>query len=42
MQMIINGQKVDASNGAVIDVFNPVTHEKIDTLPCATKEEVER
>ena len=42
MQMIINGQKVDASNGAVIDVFNPVTHEKIDTVPCATKEDVER
>lgn len=42
MKMIINGQKVDASNGAVIEVYNPATGELLDTVPECTKEDVEK
>lgn len=39
--MIINGKKKDASNKQVIDVINPATHEKIDSVPAATEQDVE-
>jgi len=42
MQMIINGQKVNASNGAVLNIVNPATGEVIDTVPDCTKEDVDR
>lgn len=42
MKMLINGQRVDASNGAVIEVFNPATGELLDTVPSATQEDVEK
>ena len=42
MKMIIGGQHVDASDGAVMDVINPATHEVIDAVPKATKEDMER
>lgn len=41
MRMILNGQKRDASNGTTIEVMNPATMEVIDTIPCATKEDVD-
>jgi len=42
MKMIINGEKVDASDGQVIEVINPATNEVIDTIPAATKEDVDK
>lgn len=42
MQMIIGGKKTEASDGNVIRIKNPYTLEEIDTVPCATKEDVER
>lgn len=41
MKMLIGGQKVAASDGKTIDVFNPATGERIDTVPSATREDVE-
>lgn len=41
MKMIIGGKSVDASDGKTMDVVNPATHEFIDTVPMATKEDVE-
>ena len=41
MKMIINGNKVDSSDGKVIEVFNPATGELIDTVPAATEEDLE-
>lgn len=41
MKMIIGGKHVDAANGACIDVYNPATNELIDSVPSATKEDVE-
>jgi len=40
MKMIINGNAVDASGGAVIEVTNPATGKVIDTIPAATEEDV--
>ncbi len=40
MQMIINGKKVAASDGSVIEVRNPANGKLIDTVPAATKEDV--
>ena len=42
MKMIINGERVDASDGKIIEVYNPATGEQIDTIPSATAEDVER
>jgi len=41
MKMIIGGKPVDASNGEVIEVLNPATGAVIDTVPAATKEDVD-
>lgn len=42
MKMLIGGQWVDASDGKVQNVVNPATGEVVDTVPAATKEDVER
>ncbi len=42
MKMLIGGKWVDASDGAVRNVVNPATGEVVDTVPSATKEDVER
>lgn len=42
MKMIINGKETGASDGQVIEVINPATNEVIDTIPAATKEDVDR
>lgn len=41
MKIIINGEKVDASDKSVIDVINPATGKVIDTVPAASKEDIE-
>ena len=41
MKMLIGGKKSDASDGAVIEVYNPATGEIVDTVPSATKEDVD-
>ena len=41
MKMLIGGKEVDASNGAVMDNINPVTGKIIDTVPCASPEDVD-
>jgi acyl-CoA reductase-like NAD-dependent aldehyde dehydrogenase len=42
MKMIIGGERVDASDGEVITVDNPFSHEVIGTVPSATYEDVQR
>lgn len=42
MQMIINGRKMDSSDGKVQNVVNPANLQVIDTVPCATAEDVEK
>lgn len=42
MKMLINGSWIDASDGSVIQVVNSATQEFLDTVPQATKEDVER
>ncbi len=42
MKMLIGGQWVDASDGKVQNVVNPATGEVVDTVPAATREDVER
>ena len=42
MKMLIGGKWVDASDGAVRNVINPATGEMVDTVPAATKEDVDR
>jgi succinate-semialdehyde dehydrogenase/glutarate-semialdehyde dehydrogenase len=42
MKMLIGGNAVDAANGAQIDVINPATHQVIDKVPSATKEDVNK
>ena len=42
MKMFINGAQCDASDGATIEVTNPATGAVIDTIPAATKEDVDR
>lgn len=41
MKMLIGGKEVDASNGAVCENINPATGAVIDTVPCATPEDLE-
>lgn len=41
MKMLIGGKYMDASDHAVINIFNPATHELLDTVPAATKTDVE-
>lgn len=41
MKMIIGGQKVDSSDGKTIDVINPATMEVIDSIPAATKGDID-
>lgn len=42
MKMLIDGKEIDASSGQVIAVTNPITGEVLDTIPRATKEDVDR
>lgn len=42
MQMIIGGEKVDASNGKTLEIHDPATGELIDTVPDASMEDVKR
>lgn len=41
MKMFINGAARDAADGMTIDVLNPATGEVVDTVPQATKEDVD-
>ena len=41
MKMLIGGKEVDASNGAVMDNISPATGKIIDTVPCASPEDVD-
>lgn len=40
MKMFIDGKRVDASDGNTIEVLNPATHRRIDTVPFATEGDV--
>ena len=40
-KMIIGGKSADASDGAVLNNYNPYTGELIGTVPAATKEDVD-
>ena len=42
MKMLINGVAAEASNGATIDVINPANGSVVDTVPSATKEDVDK
>lgn len=42
MKMLIGGNKVDASDGRTFEIINPATLQVIDTVPSATKEDVEQ
>lgn len=42
MLMLIGGDRAGATDGRTIDVINPATMQVIDTVPAATKEDVER
>lgn len=42
MKMFINGAQCDSSDGATIDVINPATGKVVDTVPAATKEDVDK
>lgn len=42
MKMMIDGQKTGSGDGKTIPVINPITNEVIDTIPMATKEDVDR
>lgn len=42
MQMQIGGKNVDASDGKAIEVTNPITGEVVDTIPSATKADVDK
>ena len=42
MKMFIGGKAVDATGNNVIDVLNSATQEKIDTVPAAAAEDVQR
>jgi acyl-CoA reductase-like NAD-dependent aldehyde dehydrogenase len=41
-KMIIGGKKVDSSDRAVIDVTNPATGALVDTVPSATKADIDK
>ena len=40
--LIINGERVESSNGATIDTYNPATGEIIAEVAKATKEDAEK
>lgn len=40
MQMIINGETVNASDGTTLNVLNPATGKIIDTVPAATVDDI--
>ena len=40
MKMFIGGKRVDASDNATINILNSATQELVDTVPAATKEDV--
>lgn len=42
MKMLIGGKPADASDKGTIDVVNPATLKVIDTVPAATKEDIDR
>ena len=42
MQNIINGKFVDASDKSTINIINPYTGRKIDTVPNATAKDVKK
>lgn len=42
MKMFINGQRVDAADQAVVEVFNPATGKIIDTIPDATQQDLDQ
>ena len=42
MKNLINGEHVDAVNGAIIELVNPATGEYIDTVPNSTAEDVDK
>ena len=42
MKMIIGGKKVDSSEGKVIELINPADQKLIDTVPKASREDVEQ
>ena len=42
MKMIIGGKPVDAKDGEVLDVIDPFTGKKIDTVPAATEADVKK
>jgi len=41
-RMYINGEWVAASDGAEMDIIDPATEEKVDTIPVATAEDLDR
>lgn len=41
MEMILGGKHMAARSGATIDVFNPITHALIDTVPSASAEDID-
>lgn len=41
MKMLIGGKQADALDGKTIDVYNPATGEKIDTIPSASKADMD-
>ncbi|WP_297574038.1 aldehyde dehydrogenase family protein [uncultured Campylobacter sp.] len=41
-RLFIDGEFIDSSDGATIDVFNPATGKKLSTIADATKEDVDR
>ncbi len=41
MKMIINGEYVKSSNGIDLPVYNPYTGKVVDTVPSATKEDID-
>jgi succinate-semialdehyde dehydrogenase/glutarate-semialdehyde dehydrogenase len=42
MKMIIGGEHTESSDGRTIDVINPATGEVVDTMPLASKEDIDR
>lgn len=42
MKMFINGVPADAADGKTIDVTNPATGAVVDTVPAATKEDIDK
>lgn len=42
MQMLVGGKRVGASDNRIIRVINPYTLEELESVPCATKEDVKK